>query len=138
MTERDYGGDRDYPDGSVGRYVRERWGARPPTPRPYIAPVDPPRRAPVEREPEPYDDDLDAALDLDAQPEVDPDYDADYPVDRGLRPAPGPGAPTAVPGQPRIIQEAQSDLRTPRAPMRPSHLPDEDSPPPTPAPPAPG
>jgi MinD-like ATPase involved in chromosome partitioning or flagellar assembly len=27
MTERESGDDRDYPDGSVGRYVRERWGA---------------------------------------------------------------------------------------------------------------
>src|SRR4051812_13267508 len=109
MTERDYRGDRDYPDGSVGRYVRERWGARPPTPRPYIAPVDPVRRAPAEREPDPYDDDLDAELDLDAQPEVDPEYDTGY------------GPPPSIPGQPRVIQEAQSDLRSPRAPMRPSH-----------------
>ena len=29
MTERETGNDRDYPDGSVGRYVREQWGARP-------------------------------------------------------------------------------------------------------------
>jgi MinD-like ATPase involved in chromosome partitioning or flagellar assembly len=29
MTERDFADDRDYPDGSVGRYVRERWGAIP-------------------------------------------------------------------------------------------------------------
>jgi len=29
MTEREFGDDRDYPDGSVGRYVRERWGAAP-------------------------------------------------------------------------------------------------------------
>jgi MinD-like ATPase involved in chromosome partitioning or flagellar assembly len=29
MTERQSGDDRDYPDGSVGRYVRERWGAAP-------------------------------------------------------------------------------------------------------------
>jgi MinD-like ATPase involved in chromosome partitioning or flagellar assembly len=43
MTERDSGGDGDYPDGSVGRYVREQWGAAP-TPRktrPYVAPVQP-------------------------------------------------------------------------------------------------
>jgi MinD-like ATPase involved in chromosome partitioning or flagellar assembly len=49
MTERQSGDDGDYPDGSVGRYVRERWGApsrtpmappEPPAPRP-----DPPRPA---------------------------------------------------------------------------------------------
>ena len=61
MTERDYGDGRDYPDGSVGRYVRERWGARPPAraPRPYIAPIDPVRPVPrPEAEPEdPYADD---------------------------------------------------------------------------------
>jgi len=27
MTERDQPEDRDYPDGSVGRYVREKWGS---------------------------------------------------------------------------------------------------------------
>ncbi|GAA1311179.1 MinD/ParA family ATP-binding protein [Pseudonocardia xinjiangensis] len=32
MTERDPGDDRDYPDGSVGRYVRERWGTLPSRP----------------------------------------------------------------------------------------------------------
>jgi MinD-like ATPase involved in chromosome partitioning or flagellar assembly len=142
MTERDYGGDRDYPDGSVGRYVRERWGARPPTPRPYIAPVDPVRRAPVEPEPDPYDDDLDAELDLDAQPDVDPDHNGDhraagYDPDHGLDRGAAYGAPRAVPDQSRVIQEAQSDLRSPRAPMRPSHLPDEDPTPPNPVPPAP-
>jgi MinD-like ATPase involved in chromosome partitioning or flagellar assembly len=40
MTERQSGDDRDYPDGSVGRYVRERWGAQPS--RPGSAPVTPP------------------------------------------------------------------------------------------------
>ncbi|MDN5750048.1 MAG: hypothetical protein L0H64_16295, partial [Pseudonocardia sp.] len=36
-------GDGDYPDGSVGRYVRERWGAAPPSrkTRPYVPPVQP-------------------------------------------------------------------------------------------------
>ncbi|WP_300008369.1 AAA family ATPase [Pseudonocardia sp.] len=40
MTERD-SGDGDYPDGSVGRYVREQWGAAPAPrkTRPYVAPV---------------------------------------------------------------------------------------------------
>ena len=50
MTERDHGEDRDYPDGSVGRYVRERWGSVPTHParaaRPYVPPVEP-RRAPA-------------------------------------------------------------------------------------------
>jgi MinD-like ATPase involved in chromosome partitioning or flagellar assembly len=38
MTERQSGDDRAYPDGSVGRYVREQWGAAP------QAPVAPPER----------------------------------------------------------------------------------------------
>ncbi len=46
MTERDHGEGRDYPDGSVGRYVREMWGAVPTPPaqaaRPYVPPVEPP------------------------------------------------------------------------------------------------
>ncbi len=52
MTERDHGENRDYPDGSVGRYVREKWGAVPTRParaaRPYVPPVEPPapRRVP--------------------------------------------------------------------------------------------
>jgi MinD-like ATPase involved in chromosome partitioning or flagellar assembly len=40
MTERQSGDDRDYPDGSVGRYVRERWGAQPS--RAASAPAAPP------------------------------------------------------------------------------------------------
>jgi MinD-like ATPase involved in chromosome partitioning or flagellar assembly len=40
MTERQSGDDRAYPDGSVGRYVREQWGAAPP--RGASAPVAPP------------------------------------------------------------------------------------------------
>ncbi len=50
MTERQTSDDRDYPDGSVGRYVRERWGAT--GSRSASAPVAPP--AP------PADPDLDA------------------------------------------------------------------------------
>jgi MinD-like ATPase involved in chromosome partitioning or flagellar assembly len=145
MTERDYGDGRDYPDGSVGRYVRERWGARPPAPRPYIAPVQQPRPQPeppqaplhqvpppVEREPDPYDDDLDAELDLDAQPDVDPGYDYDYEPTRPVVVDSGPGATASptIPGQSRVIQEGQADLRSARAPMRPPHLPDEDITPP--------
>jgi MinD-like ATPase involved in chromosome partitioning or flagellar assembly len=43
MTERESGDDRDYPDGSVGRYVRERWGAAPPRGvSPPAAPPEPP------------------------------------------------------------------------------------------------
>jgi MinD-like ATPase involved in chromosome partitioning or flagellar assembly len=45
MTERESERDRDYPDGSVGRYVREQWGAAPPprsrSSRSYIGPVQP-------------------------------------------------------------------------------------------------
>src|SRR4029453_11162077 len=144
MTERDYGDGRDYPDGSVGRYVRERWGARPPAPRPYIAPIHTPRPQPqappqpVERDPGAYDDDLDAELDLDAQPDVDPGYDYDYDVtqpvpDAGLGAA---GSPT-IPRQARGVQEGQADLRSARPPMPPSHPPDEDIPPPNAAAPAP-
>src|SRR5690349_9513093 len=41
MTERENGDGRDYPDGSVGRYVRERWGDAPvpKATRPYAPPV---------------------------------------------------------------------------------------------------
>ncbi|MBW0118162.1 hypothetical protein I4J48_23265, partial [Pseudonocardia sp. KRD-169] len=44
MTERDSEGDGDYADGSVGRYVREQWGAAAPPrkTRPYVAPVQEP------------------------------------------------------------------------------------------------
>jgi MinD-like ATPase involved in chromosome partitioning or flagellar assembly len=41
MTERQTSDDRDYPDGSVGRYVRERWGA-PTSSRAAAAPAAPP------------------------------------------------------------------------------------------------
>ena len=51
MTERDRGEDRDYPDGSVGRYVRERWGSVPTRParaaRPYVPPIEPPAPRPA-------------------------------------------------------------------------------------------
>lgn len=48
MTERESGDDGDYPDGSVGRYVREQWGATPRArgTRPYVAPVQEPEAAP--------------------------------------------------------------------------------------------
>ena len=51
MTERDQPEDRDYPDGSVGRYVREKWGSAPARParaaRPYVPPVEPPSPRPA-------------------------------------------------------------------------------------------
>jgi len=51
MTERDQPEDRDYPDGSVGRYVREKWGSAParpaPAARPYVPPVEPPSPRPA-------------------------------------------------------------------------------------------
>ncbi|WP_246631430.1 MinD/ParA family ATP-binding protein [Pseudonocardia nigra] len=54
MTERESGNERDYPDGSVGRYVRERWGAAPASAtRPYVPPPEPP--APRASEPEARD-----------------------------------------------------------------------------------
>jgi MinD-like ATPase involved in chromosome partitioning or flagellar assembly len=47
MTERSPGDDRDYPDGSVGRYVRERWGTlpsrTPPSGNVAVPEPDPPR-----------------------------------------------------------------------------------------------
>ena len=47
MTERESDDDRDYPDGSVGRYVRERWGAAPARKaRPYVRPIGPPTLRP--------------------------------------------------------------------------------------------
>ncbi|OZM80396.1 MinD/ParA family protein [Pseudonocardia sp. MH-G8] len=49
MTERESGNEQDYPDGSVGRYVRERWGASPAgAAAAQVAPADPPapRRQP--------------------------------------------------------------------------------------------
>ncbi|OLS98952.1 hypothetical protein BJF90_40150 [Pseudonocardia sp. CNS-004] len=51
MTERQPGDDRDYPDGSVGRYVRERWGAT--GSRATSAPVAPPAPEPPAPRPEP-------------------------------------------------------------------------------------
>jgi MinD-like ATPase involved in chromosome partitioning or flagellar assembly len=51
MTERQPGDDRDYPDGSVGRYVRERWGAVPS--RGAAAPVAPPGPPAPRSEPDP-------------------------------------------------------------------------------------
>jgi MinD-like ATPase involved in chromosome partitioning or flagellar assembly len=58
MTERQSGDDRDYPDGSVGRYVRERWGAQPS--RPGSAPVTPPE-SPAPRSAPDLDDAPDTA-----------------------------------------------------------------------------
>jgi MinD-like ATPase involved in chromosome partitioning or flagellar assembly len=54
MTERQSGDDRAYPDGSVGRYVREQWGAAP-SPG-ASAPVAPPEQPAPRSQP-----DLDAA-----------------------------------------------------------------------------
>jgi MinD-like ATPase involved in chromosome partitioning or flagellar assembly len=62
MTERQSGDDRDYPDGSVGRYVRERWGAQPS--RPGSAPVTPPE--PPAPRPDPDLDDAPDTAEVDA------------------------------------------------------------------------
>ena len=53
MTEGNQLSDREYPEGSVGRYVRERWGvAQPAATRPYVAPPAPRRcRRPSRRRP---------------------------------------------------------------------------------------
>ncbi len=60
MTEREHGEDRDYPDGSVGRYVRERWGAAPTRParaaRPYVQQVEPPAPRPAPENDSPNED----------------------------------------------------------------------------------
>jgi MinD-like ATPase involved in chromosome partitioning or flagellar assembly len=114
MTERDYGADRDYPDGSVGRYVRERWGAPARAPRPYIAPVPaPPEPAAPEPDPyaDPYADEMDAQLELELpeQDRLDGERPTD-PLDRSAPPAPEPA---------RAVQDARADLRSPRAPMSP-------------------
>ncbi|MEJ3652406.1 MinD/ParA family protein [Actinomycetes bacterium KLBMP 9759] len=53
MTQSEPKNDRDYPDGSVGRYVRERWGAVPTrSSRPRARPAGPP---PPREDPEPLD-----------------------------------------------------------------------------------
>ncbi|MCU1663474.1 MAG: hypothetical protein QOI36_4467 [Pseudonocardiales bacterium] len=80
MTERDFAEDRDYPDGSVGRYVRERWGAIP-------------ARASGATPPEP--------------PSAEPEPEAETVAPAPTRPAPGvsniafPGAPEVPPARPR-------------------------------------
>jgi MinD-like ATPase involved in chromosome partitioning or flagellar assembly len=146
MTERDYGGDRDYPDGSVGRYVRERWGAPPArAQRPYIAPIEPveaptppsamPPSPPPRVEPDPYDDpydDLDAELDL----ERDIDIDEGHDHAGGYRfPHPVPDVAvvddsSTIPGQAQVLSDAQADLRSPRVPMSPAAARSDIPPPP--------
>ncbi|MDN5931632.1 MAG: hypothetical protein L0I24_11310, partial [Pseudonocardia sp.] len=90
MTEGDSGsgsGDGgDYPDGSVGRYVRERWGAAPTSrkTRPYVAPVQEPEpEAPAPGAPEPRAGDSSLPL--------------------------RPGAPAAGPGVHRLDEPAVQD-----------------------------
>jgi MinD-like ATPase involved in chromosome partitioning or flagellar assembly len=117
MTERDYGGDRDYPDGSVGRYVRERWGAPPPAraPRPYIAPVESPAPEPEHYDDDPYADEMDAELELDLP--GGSALNGERPTDPLTHPT--PEAPPA-PDQAQALREARADLRSARAPMSPA------------------
>ncbi len=66
MTEREGGDTYDYPEGSVGRYVRERWGVvRPASTRPYVSPPAPRRvpaveQLPVQRAAEPGGEEVDS------------------------------------------------------------------------------
>jgi MinD-like ATPase involved in chromosome partitioning or flagellar assembly len=85
MTERQSGDDQAYPDGSVGRYVREQWGAAPP--RGTSAPVAPPEQPAPRSQP-----------DLDAAPSTsEPDTAVPVPDHAYLeRPAAGTG-----PAEPR-------------------------------------
>jgi MinD-like ATPase involved in chromosome partitioning or flagellar assembly len=85
MTERQSGDDQAYPDGSVGRYVREQWGAAPP--RGTSAPVAPPEQPAPRSQP-----------DLDAAPSTsEPDTAVPVPDQAYLeRPAAGTG-----PAEPR-------------------------------------
>jgi MinD-like ATPase involved in chromosome partitioning or flagellar assembly len=111
MTERESGDDRDYPDGSVGRYVREQWGAVTPraskATRPYVGPVQP--------VPDPV------------EPETDPDEDTVGGL--GTHPANGQaGNGLATP--PGTAHAAMPPLQAP--PTRPAYAPPPG--PPTPPP----
>jgi MinD-like ATPase involved in chromosome partitioning or flagellar assembly len=90
MTERQSGDDRNYPDGSVGRYVRERWG--PARSRGVSAPVAPAEPPAPRSEP-----DLDAAL---PTPEPGIGETAMPNQQRGDRPAAPTEVPPAGPGTP--------------------------------------
>jgi MinD-like ATPase involved in chromosome partitioning or flagellar assembly len=118
MTERQTGDDRDYPDGSVGRYVRERWAA--PASRAASAPVTP--TEPPAPRPDPN---------LDAPRSTEPGV-GDTTMPNQLRPAaeaPGEAPPTEPRTPPRgtarwtdpgavAAQEAQR-ARSGRAATRP-------------------
>jgi MinD-like ATPase involved in chromosome partitioning or flagellar assembly len=89
MTERQTGDDRDYPDGSVGRYVRERWGA----------PESRAASAPPASHPEPD-------IDLEAPRSADPGVgDTTMPhrlrVDRPAAAGPAAAASVDAPAEPR-------------------------------------
>jgi MinD-like ATPase involved in chromosome partitioning or flagellar assembly len=86
MTERESADDRDYPDGSVGRYVRERWGATPArAARPHVVPAE----SPAPR-PEPEVETFPRA----GQPSASGDADTVTPPSGAAAvPPPRPGAP---------------------------------------------
>jgi MinD-like ATPase involved in chromosome partitioning or flagellar assembly len=79
MTERQSGDDRAYPDGSVGRYVREQWGAG--SPRGASAPVAPPEQPAPRSQP-----DLDAAPPT-SEPGERPAAESPVGIPAGARPA---------------------------------------------------
>jgi MinD-like ATPase involved in chromosome partitioning or flagellar assembly len=117
MTERDLADGRDYPDGSVGRYVREQWGAAPArVARPSAPPPEPPPEPPAQRAPEeagsPPIRDVDTA--------TPPSGAAPVHGDAGTAEAPAPR--TTPRGAPRwtdpgaVAQEAQRARSDPDAP----------------------
>jgi MinD-like ATPase involved in chromosome partitioning or flagellar assembly len=113
MTERESADDRDYPDGSVGRYVRERWGAGPATPargtRPYVAPAAPPAPRPepaIESVPP-------ASVDVDIETATPPSGTPTVPPPRPG--APGPATPAADRAVP--VPPAGPDGAAPRPPV---------------------
>lgn len=102
MTERASDDDsRDYPDGSVGRYVRERWGA-----------VSTPDDAGAAEAPRPYAPSVRVADDAAVEAENDRTGDADSrgtatDASRGAE-TPPTGSPPAPPDHPRVGRAAAS------------------------------
>jgi len=112
MTERESEDDRDYPDGSVGRYVREQWGASPQQPsrgsRPYIGPVQP---APPAPEP-------DGSTNRESPVPDAPEYDA-VPAPRSESPATGPASVEDT-GPSPVVPQAPPTRAFPGVPPPPS------------------
>lgn len=131
MTERESEGDReDYPDGSVGRYVREQWGASPRRQsrgtRPYVGPVQPAPEAPEEDVvPEPRSESTDAGATA---------VEATGPAPAAVPQAsPTRGFPSVPPPPPRVTQRPGGT-----GPVPPfASVPPASAPPPTPPAPSP-